>query len=117
MDTLLFISVFLLGSDYHQSPGFKMCMSVQHIHTSPSSESLVTVGGVTFVKSSLEVCSIDESNGTLYLCVADNGIHMVNFETHLLVAAAGKHFSVNDAINQCISEGSIAFYSMYISQL
>jgi len=91
-----------------------MLANTSHISIS---ESLVTVGGVTFVKSSLEVCSIDESNGTLYLCVADNGIHVVNFEIHLLVAAAGKHFSVNDAINQCISEGSIAFYSMYISQL
>ena len=62
-------------------------------HTSIN-QSLVSVGGVTFVKSSLEVCGVEENNDTLYVCIADNEINMANFEISLLVAATGKHFLV-----------------------
>ena len=42
------------------------------LHTSIN-ESLVSVGGVTFVKSRLEVCSTEDSDSN-YSCSVENGI-------------------------------------------
>ena len=53
-------------------------------------QNLVTVGGVTFVKSSLEVCSTEDSD-SYYRCNIENGIDMTDFGFDLLVSSKGEY--------------------------
>ena len=57
-------------------------------HTSING-SLVSVGGVTFVKSRLEVCSTEDSDSN-YSCSVENGIDMTEFGFDLLVSLRGE---------------------------
>ena len=52
-------------------------------------ESLVSVGGVTFVKSRLEVCSTNDSDSN-YSCSIENGIDTTDFDFDLLVSSKGE---------------------------
>ena len=52
-------------------------------------QNLVSVGGVTFVKSSLEVCSTEDSDN-YYRCNIENGIDMTDFGFDLLVSSKGE---------------------------
>ena len=49
-------------------------------------EELVVVGGLTFVKSILEICSISAPDGGEYHCTASNqnGTHTANFNLTVL---------------------------------
>jgi len=57
-------------------------------HTSIN-ESLVSVGGVTFVKSRLEVCSTEDSDSN-YSCSIGNGVDMTEFVFGLHVSLRGE---------------------------
>jgi len=58
------------------------------LHTSIN-ESLVSVGGVTFVESRLEVCSTEDSDSN-YICRIGNGVDMTEFGFDLHVSLRGE---------------------------
>ena len=61
-------------------------------------EELVTVGGVTFIQSVLEVCSVQEADASNYTCSAENdfGTDNATFELTVIKGTSVLYYSLTN---------------------
>ncbi len=64
--------------------------------------SVVTEGGLSFVMSILEICSVEVNDTGVYSCMADNGVGSEISYFSLIVTAVGGIYTCNGCFPCCL---------------